>query len=249
MPNTLTIKLRGIALLHQVGTSWNVYLPFDRCHKVFFGFYDGDHRDPIKGAGKRITITARNTGGGSVGMPVPGPGHPEVIDLTGHYAHREGVYLRKRWAERTLFLSLNGGEYSASLTPDEYTIRPALGVGEEPLGVIGFQGEFKVQADEFMVEITDRDPTIFKDNTTIFIDNDCDRLQFETEVALDPNKTNYDFYMLYQNIVRDKNDCDLRFEVWPTRPAAPLLPCNNVRVSNLLGIEPEECPEFVPETE
>jgi hypothetical protein len=236
MSTTLTVKLNGIALVHHAAPFWNVYLPFDDCHQVFFGFFNGDHNMPVKGSGNRIEITARNVDGSPVGPPTPGKNYAELIDLTTDFAHKYGVYLKKDWPDGTVFMSLNGGIYSVTLTPNEYSLHKTSGP-DVPLGVVGFQGTFEIVADEFVVQITGEKPMTFKDPTTIYIDNDCAVVD-ETEPGVFIPPTNEDFHMLYDSIVRDKNVPGLQFTIVPTGPQIPDLPCNNVKVSVLLGVEP-----------
>jgi hypothetical protein len=234
MPNTLTIKLKGIALVHQAGTYWNVYLPFDEDrHRVLFGFFEGDDDEPLNVAGNRIEIIARNSDGSAVGGATPGKNYAELIDLTANFAHKDGVYLKKDWREGTVFMSLSSGIYSATLTPDEYKLVKAGGGSEVLLGVVGSQGTFELVADEFVVEITGKKKMTFTNPTTIFIDNDCPKAQ--TGPFAPP--TNEDFPMLYNSIVRDKGG-SLAFNVKPVGPQIPELPCNNIKVSVLLGPEP-----------
>jgi hypothetical protein len=225
---TLEIIIKGIALI-EMKHEWNVYLPFDDdCHRVTLTV-PGHPAMDLADAGQRISVSVNNPSTPAPRpIPMPDSSFPTFFDIAHPKAHVNGVYLRRNWADKTVLLSVPGGNYSARRSSTDYKL-----VGpdnaETHLGRIGSEGRIILQGEEIILDTLGSAPMTFARDTVITIDNDCYRQEIEEK--------NNDFHMLYESVIRDRIEPERYFRVTPTSMSGEL-PCNNFRTSQPLLVEP-----------
>jgi hypothetical protein len=225
---TLTIKIKGVALI-SMEREWKIYLPWDDCHKVVLrdpkhGIFDMNLSD----ANQRISVTVHNSNESRLPVPIPMPDPNSFInffDITHPTVHKNGVVLKKNWADRTVLMTVPGGLYSASISDGTYSMY--LGsVKVREIGPLGVEGTIRVQGEEIRLDVigggSPQFPIRYSEDTVIVIDNDCHAVG------------NNDFPMLYEHVLSEKTNP--RFEITPDEGSAEL-PCNGYRVTKPLEVE------------
>jgi hypothetical protein len=241
---TLTIVIKGIALITEEGGTWNIYMPFGGCHEAKLK-RQGDAGPAINlnHPGQKLNI--------SVGNVLPtlsaGTNFGKFFDVTSRDAHADGVTLRDDWNDGSVRISIPGGTYSAAVSSEDFFLtddnpRPTL---QKNLGAIGTIGTVVIDADDIAVNATG---TVnftwpFPEGGKITIDNDClgivpigevqKSLDGEKDAGNDGKENNRDFQLLY-NVIRDATDENRRFQV-ASESGAIDLPCNNNRATKLIS--------------
>jgi hypothetical protein len=239
---TLNIVMKGIALILKEREEWKIFMPFDRnCHNVNLGFFRGDYRYTLKGPGRRVSVTAmKKNPRAPIDRPSTGSNYNSIFNLTADYAHSGGVNLLPNWPRSSVLLTVNGGQYSATRTSEEYALYEN-GSRVRSLGRIGFEGQIELEGDSFVIDVEGEFPGFpipLDSDSTIYFDNDC-------------VSRNNDFYMLYRHVIYDPSGKEFvinldRGDLIPTdetqnerKLLLDALPCNNFRVTKLFqGIIP-----------
>lgn len=241
---TLTITIRGIALVTEEGGAWNIYMPFGGCHKAKVK-RDGDAAPAINlnHPGQKLSISV-----GSVPPRISaGTNFGKFFDITGPDAHANGVTLRDDWEQFTALITIPGGTYSAQVSSEEFLLtdgnfNSAL---EKNIGTIGTIGTVVISGDDISVNAsgTENFSWEFPKDGKITIDNDChgaiiphgdeqSPADAKKPAGADGKENNVDFQLLY-NVIKDAKDDNLRFQV-ASESGSVDLPCNNHRATKLI---------------
>jgi hypothetical protein len=240
---TLTIVIKGIALIVENNGVWKVYMPFAGCHRANLS-KEGELGQGVSLAhpDQKLSISGSNL------APLQaGANFDEVFDITGHDAHKDGVRLKFEWQLKTLEFSIPGGAYSADVSQSDFVLNSLSPSGAvtavRNLGTIGTIGTISIEGEDLKIVAEGRENFTweFPEGGALILDNDCHGIgdssikQGVSESSVpspDGKDNNVDFQMLYL-AVQDAADPTRRFQV--KSDSDPFeLPCNNHKVTKLV---------------
>lgn len=219
--------MKGISLIVEENDTWNIYFPFDDCHRVNLK-REGEPGDGIdlNHPGQRLDISVSSASPAAA----HGTNYTSFFDVNHHDAHSEGIKLKDDWSKSGVRLTVAGGSYSATLSEEEYFLRKAAGGPKTQLGRIGTVGTLVLSAEAISLSAEGEQSFTwsFPENATIVIDNDCHNMG-GGDPAIEGIDNNKDFKMIYQ-LIEDAKDPTLKFEI-QNESGSSGLPCNQHRTT------------------
>lgn len=213
----ITIKTKGIGLIYQKDGKWKEIFPFGKCHEVKFSFKKDDDPNstepkPWAGKNRKINITVSK----AASETAEGDEFDSFLDITGGFAHSNGVKKLENWNENGVLLEIEDAVFSVDeMTNSRYNLHREDDSLIQELGKIGHSGKAVIELqDGGFVKISlmedgseiESETFAFSDGShTITLDNDCDQT---------PMLSTSDFEMIY-NVIEDNdpNHKDRKFKI------------------------------------
>jgi hypothetical protein len=169
---TVNIIITGIAMTyHKEDGIWKVLFPIGDCHEIKFKESENEPGIALAQANRQIQITAQNP---SSEFEIA-DNYSDFLDLTGEYAHSDGVRLKDDWSENAVLMSIG----NAKLSVYKYTTTEHMMLKENrvtlPPTQIGYSAQAVINGERVVVNVDNHPefPKTFEEDCTLIFDNDC----------------------------------------------------------------------------
>jgi hypothetical protein len=238
---TVNIIIKGIAMTYHKGDGiWKILFPIGDGHEIRFKENENEPGTPLAEANRQIQITAQNP----TSQFEIDDSYSDFLDLTGDYAHSNGVRLKNDWSENAVLMSIENAKMSVyESTTTEHMLLKENRVTFAP-AQIGYSAQAVIISETVTVNVDNHPdfPKTFEDDCTLIFDNDCGEgaqrkisdfdLVYQVVEAIDAAEERYVVtkvpesidYQIVVGTVFDKDDDS-------KDPFARGLPCHLVRVS------------------
>ncbi len=209
---TMTITIKGIAIIYNQGQYWKALFPFGGGHTVRISEAQGP-ATPLGFPNNTVDVT-RIVNATYATVPPGREDHfHDYLDITDKNCSHETIRLLPTWANNAVLLSVGNAQFcSADMTKSHYLLRDdttAKAITRQP-AIIGSTAKLTVSGDS--IKITTKDSSnndVFRDpfitDVEIVIDNTCPQNCSHTS-------GDADFEMIYSVIEDARHPCRYKLE-------------------------------------
>lgn len=169
---TVNIIIKGIAMTYYKEDGiWKILFPIGDCHELRFKAGDNEPEISLAEVNRRIKITTQNP---TSEFEIDDT-YSDFLDLTGDYAHSNGVKLKDDWSENAVLMSIE----NAKLSVHEYTKTEHMMLKENSVTLaptqIGYSAQAVINSEKVIVNVDNHPefPKTFEEDCTLIFDNDC----------------------------------------------------------------------------